>query len=449
MSSPTPPGLSRVLGGELGRHARAGGVWFTAGPWALLGLTLSWLVLMWRQLPCRDGADDFPDMCYTDITALYYWRGLNEGKIPFIDSNLEYPVLTGGLMEVARRLVVVLGGRSEPGLSATEVQHAAGLFLGVNALLLFVLFAVVVWAQLKMSRPWDALMIAVAPAVWTTGLINWDALVVALTSLSLLAWARKKPVWSGIWLGLGVAAKLYPVLLLVPLAVLCLRVGRVRAFLLTTGATAAAWVAVNLPVYLVTPTGWLNFWTFNVDRGGDLGSLWYVLKLAGYEVPGLSLLVAILMVAGTAALCLVLLLAPRRPRYAQGAFLIVALFLIINKVYSPQYVLWLLPLLVLARPRWLDWTVFAIGELVYYVAIWAHLGSVGPQRLYWAAVVIRIAVQVWLCVRVIWDIYHPRRDIVRSGGRDDPDGGVLDGRPDAAWVTGLRSALAGTKSVTR
>lgn len=449
MSSPTPPALTRFLGGELGTRARPGGVWFTAGPWAMLGLTLSWLLLMLRQLPCRDGTDTFPDMCYTDITALYYWRGLSEGKIPFVDSNLEYPVLTGGLMELARRLVVLLGGRSEPGLTDAEVSHAAGLFLGVNAVLLFVLFGVVVWAHLKMSRPWDALMIAIAPAVWTTGLINWDALVVACTSLSLLAWARKRPAWSGVWLGLGVAAKLYPVLLLVPLAVLCLRADRLRAFFVTAGTTAAAWVAVNLPVYLVTPTGWLNFWTFNVDRGGDLGSIWYVLGLAGVEVPGLSRMVSALMVAGTAAICLMLLLAPRRPRYAQGAFLIVALFLVINKVYSPQYVLWLLPLLVLARPRWVDWTVFSVGELVYYTAIWAHLGQIGPERLYWAAVVIRVGVQLWLCARVILDLWRPEHDIVRRGGLDDPDGGLLDGSPDAPWLVGLRSRLARANSLTR
>ena len=446
--SSTSPALSRFLGGALGRHARPGGVWYTAGPWAMLALTLSWLVLMLRQIPCRDGADEFPDMCYTDITVLYYWRGLQEGKVPFLDSDLEYPVLTGGLMELTRRLIGLLGGRSEPGLSDAEIAHAAGLYFGVNAVILFALFAVVVWAHLKMSRPWDALMIAVAPALWTTGLINWDALVVALTSLSLLAWSRKKVVWTGIWLGLGVAAKLYPLLLLVPLAVLCLRSRRVREFFVVAGAAAASWVAVNLPVYLATPTGWMNFWTFNVDRGGDLGSIWYVLSLAGYEVPSLSRVVSALMVVGTAAICLMLLLAPRRPRLAQGVFLIVALFLVLNKVYSPQYVLWLLPLLVLARPRWLDWTIFSVAELFYFVAIWGHLdgvlgpGAGGPDRLYWAAVVFRIGVQLWLCARVIWDMWHPEDDIVRAGGLDDPDGGVLDGRPDAPWLVRVHEVLA-------
>ena len=443
----TAPSLSRFLGGDLGRHVRPGGLWFTAGPWAFLVLTLSYLVLMLRQLPCLKSGDTFPNMCYSDISVLYYWRGLKDGQIPYLDSEVEYPVLTGAFMELGRRLVLLLGGQSRPDLSGEEVAHAAGLYFGVNALLLFVLFGVLIWAHLQFHRPWDALMIAAAPALWTTGLINWDALVLALTALALLGWSRRQPVWTGVWLGLAIAAKLYPLLLLVPLAVLCLRTNRLRPFFVTVAATAASWLAVNLPVYLATPEGWMNFWTFNVDRGGDLGSIWYVLSMADIDVGSVSRLVAALMVAGTLAICGLLLLAPRRPRFAQGVFLIVALFLMVNKVYSPQYVLWLLPLLVLARPRWLDWSVFAVGELIYFVAIWAHLDGVlasgsGQERLYWLAVFIRVGVQFWLCVRVARDMFRPDLDIVRRGGLDDPDGGVLDHAPDAAWVTRLNQRLA-------
>jgi len=165
------------------------------------------------------------------------------------------------------------------------------------------------------------------------------------------------------------------------------------------------------------------------------------------DVPDVSKLVAALMVAGTLAICAMLLLAPRRPRLAQGVFLMVALFLMVNKVYSPQYVLWLLPLLVLARPRWLDWSIFAVGEAIYFVAIWAHLDGIlamgsGQERLYWWAVYVRIGVQLWLCGRVVHDMFTPRRDIVRAGGLDDPDGGIFDQAHDTPWVARLNQRLA-------
>ena len=72
-----------------------------------------------------------------------------------------------------------------------------------------------------------------------------------------------------------------------------------------------------------------------------------------------SILGMVLLVAGTAWLTLA---APVRPRVAQVAFLLVAGFLLVNKVWSPQYSLWLLPLAVLAAKYvWLP-TPVARGE---------------------------------------------------------------------------------------
>ncbi len=442
------PSLANVLGGRIGSHARDGGLLRRPGPWAFLALTVNYALLMVRQIPCQNGATAYLNLCYSDIRVLWFWRGLQDGRIPYLQADVEYPVLIGALMEVGRRLVVLFGGQSAPGLSAAESAHSAALFMGITSVLIFALFAVTVWAHLKLNRPWDALMIAVSPAILTAGLINWDALVVALTSLAFLAWSRKRHAWAGVLLGLGIATKLYPGLLLVPLFVLCLRTGKYRQFLVTAGATAAAWLAVNLPVYLASPSGWLYFWTFNVGRGADLGSIWYALQLAGITIPGLSGVEAVLMVLGTAAILALLLLAPRRPRFAQGAFLIVTLFVVVNKVYSPQYVLWLLPLLVLARPKWREWVWFSVAESLYYVAIWAHLdgvlagdGTLG--RLYWLSVFFRVGVQLWLASRVIIDILRPGGDPIRADGADEPDGGVLDGAEDAEWVRRLQARRHG------
>ena len=55
-----------------------------------------------------------------------------------------------------------------------------------------------------------------SPALLLTGLINWDLLAVALVAGALWAWARGRPVLSGVLIGLGTAAKLYPLFLLGP-----------------------------------------------------------------------------------------------------------------------------------------------------------------------------------------------------------------------------------------
>ena len=441
---------AQALGGALGRRAERNGVWFNPQPWVLLAGTVSYLVLMLRQLPCQLGGSVYKMMCYSDITPLFYARGLAEGKVPFITADVEYPVLTGAFMDVARRITLALGGQIGPDVPASEMSQAAAIFAGVNAVLLFGFFIVLLWAHLQLSRPWDAMMIALAPAVMTTGLINWDFMVLAFTSLGLVSWARKRPIWAGVWLGLGIAAKLYPLLLFVILAVLCCRSGRLRAFWLAVAGAAVSWVAVNLPVYVLSPSGWLYFWTFNVDRGADLGSIWYLLSLAGHPIDDVSSAQTVLMVIGTAAICALLLLAPRRPRLAQGFLLLMVWFLIINKVYSPQYVLWLLPFVVLARPRWRDWLIWSAAELIYFGAIWAHLDGTlssgsGGNGLYMASIVVRIAGQLWIAGLVVRDIYQPEFDPVRNpqwGTRhalaekrlDDPDGGELDEAPDARWM---------------
>ena len=452
--------MLRRLGGPLGSHA---GSRLVLGPAVILILaTMSWLLLMGHQSSCRQtdpntAVNAIARLCYTDIPVLYQARGLSEGKVVYVTAQWEYPVLTGGFVDVARRITDFLGTPASPDLTSQQVLTNADIFYSVCSFMLFACFLALVVLQLHMGgKRWWAtgLMVAVAPVVMAEGLINWDIFAVALTAAALFAWGKKHPYVAGIFFGLAVAAKLYPLFILGPLLLLCLRSRHLRAFGKLLAAATVTWVLVNAPVFFASPSGWLYFWQFNMDRGADLGSVWYVMSLAGIPVPNPGIWSFLLMMLGCLGIGALIFLAPRRPRVGQVAFLVVALFLIVNKVYSPQYALWLLPLLALARPTWREWAIFNVAEVAYYFAIWGHLagtlhpGDGGPDRVYWLAVFLRVGVSIWLMIVVANDMMNPDEDVVREDGVDDPIGGLLDGAREA-WSLRLVSANADTAGPLR
>jgi uncharacterized membrane protein len=335
------------------------------------------------------------------------------------------------------------------------------MYYNLNALVLSALAvaSVALILALRKRRPWDAAMFAISPALLLTATINWDLLAVGFAMFAMWAWARNKPTAAAILIGLGAAAKLWPVFLLIPILLLGWRSRRMSDALYTWAVASLAWVAVNLPVMLAWPDSWWQFFHLNITRGVDWGTLWYIgahmPTHKGYGIPGFIWLnshpstVNVLADLGFAlaviGIAVLTLKASRRPRLAQIAFLTVAAFLIFSKVWSQQYVLWLLPLAILARPRWGAFLAWQLAEVCYFFAFDAELmGASGnpimPEGAFVLAASLRLITLVIVCAYVIRDIVHPEYDAVRQVYEDDPDGGVFDGVPDR-WA-GRDPALA-------
>lgn len=445
---PVAASASEVIGGPLGRRAETGAHRWWNPLRVLVILVIGMFALgMVQKLPCynsgwfQPGDAQYIHACYSDIPHLFGGRGFSTGIVPYFDRipdevstdfhYLEYPVLTGLFMEVASWFTP--DGGSE--------QHREQIYWLVNAGMLMVcaVALVVCVARTHRRRPWDALLVALSPALALSATINWDLFAVALTAGAMLLWSRSRPLAAGVLLGLATAAKLYPLLLLGALFVLCLRAGRLRAFWTAVAGAVGAWLVVNLPVILLARDGWAKFYSFSQERRIDYGSIWLVIsQQTGEPLDGVNSYAVALMLLLCAAIAGLALYAPRRPRFAQLAFLVVAAIVVANKVYSPQYVLWLLPLAVLARPRWRDFLVWQGSQVLYFLGIWMQLAYVTggnkhhglPQDGYHLAIVIHLLGTLYLCGVVVRDILLPERDVVRWDGEDDPSGGVLDGAPD-------------------
>ena len=298
------------------------------------------------------------------------------------------------------------------------------------------------------SRRWTALLVTLAPGLILASFINWDLIAMALAALGMAAWAARRLVLAGVLLGLAVATKFYPVVFFGPLLLLCLRAGRARAFAITAASAAAAWLTVNLPVALLAPGGWSRFYRMSDTRAADWGSIWYFFQTEHWPFLGtlrqgsLNAFSLAVFAAGCVLIGVIILAAPRRPRLPQVFFLVLAVFLLANKVWSPQYVIWLVPLVVLARPRLWSFALWQVAEIGYFFAIWAYLvtllapapvpaadGGIG-NGLYFVALLARFITVILLCALVIRDVLRPEADVVRAGGEDDPAGGVLAAAPD-------------------
>jgi uncharacterized membrane protein len=441
--------FTELIGGPLGRRAAPGivspGI-FTVERVLIILTALAALLGIVIKNYCRvngwESPSQFYSTCYSDFPELFRNRGLGEGIFPFFSqgSFFEYPVLMGIIAGATALLV--------PGQGVTDARILG--YFDVNATLIAAVWIVTVLATARMTRrrPWDAAMVALAPGVVLAGAINWDMWAVGFLAVGMYFLSKERLVLAGILIGLGTATKLYPVLIFGAILLLALRTGKIRPLVVTASAAAATWLAVNIPIAAMNPAGWKYFYQFTEDRPAGYSSPWFAYnlvadrlhwKLLGPEA--INTLALNLFLVSCFLIAVLALTALRRPRLAQLAFLIVAAFILTNKVYSPQFVIWLIPLLALARPRWRDFLIWQAVEGLHWAAVWMYLGQVtsgGASQhnidmpYYVLAVVLHMVATAYLMVRVGWDIWDPGFDVIRRHSMDDPHGGPFDGAAD--WL---------------
>jgi uncharacterized membrane protein len=198
----------------------------------------------------------------------------------------------------------------------------------------------------------------------------WPA-ALAAAALAALLWERDAT--GAVALGAAIATKLYPAVL-VPLGIAWVwrRRGR-RAALAWTALVVAVCAVVFLPFAVIAPGGMGHSFGVQLGRPLQIESLGAAVLIAAHHLAGVAIglhtdhgsqnvvggpanvLAAVTTVVQVLGLCTVWLLFARGPaqrrRLVAAAAAAVTMFVAFGKVLSPQFMVWLIPLVPLVRSR--------------------------------------------------------------------------------------------------
>ena len=275
-------------------------------------------------------------------TGLYeqYGDATAHGAVPYRDFQLEYP--PGALP------VLILPSLGHEGDRSTyDVWFDREMF---------VCWCLVLLGVALVSRSWLPLAVVAATPVLVGPVMfsRFDSWPTALTVLALAAFVRSWLPAAAVLLGVAIAAKLWPFVLLPVFAV---RLGRRRGSAFAAGTVAVAG-AIFAPFAVLAPGGVWHSFHQQLFRPLQIESLGGAVLIAAHHVFGLHVRVVstygsqnlsgtlahVVQVVSTGLLIASLLLIWMLGRdVVVSSAACVAALLAFGKVFSPQFMMWIVP----------------------------------------------------------------------------------------------------------
>jgi hypothetical protein len=338
----------------------------------------------------------------SDIWVLYHGRHLASHALPYWKLRIEYPVLLGWWMWATAWV---------PGRAGYLVANIFGLSAAAWATMFL----------LRRMRPATYQWWAALPLVAAFVFVNWDVFGILALVASWDAWTRKRPGWTGLWLAIGAATKLFPVIAWPFMAYGWWHARHRREAVRMTVVAVVGWLALNVPEMIGGWRNWTWFWRFNATRSAST-DLWWLLRvnhlLGRAGIDGFSLIL-VLLATGWA---LWRIARGWSPQAATAA--VMAIFFLVNKVFSPQYMLWIFTSAVLAEwplsslvlltiGGWADWaTHFAALHIPQDLAA----GAIETARLAVAGVVGGVALRYLAIAVALWQGLGRQAVAIRETG---------------------------------
>jgi uncharacterized membrane protein len=248
---------------------------------------------------------------------------------------VEYPALTGLIMWFFSFFIA-------------PAQYAWVDYFRLTAVVHIGLFGFLAFYLKKLSSRNLAIIFAVSPAVLYSLNRNWDIWAILPMIAAIYLFEKKKIKLSAFWLAISIATKFFPLVVLLPVAVYYLRNKQIKEGARYIGLTLGFVLAINLPFMLINFRGWSYFYEFSYKRPIGSASVFEIASVLGYPLPNTKLLFYVFNLAALGLVLLYLSKSKKVISIAEGSFFTMFAFILFNKQYSMQYVIWLASLAVLA-----------------------------------------------------------------------------------------------------
>ncbi len=251
-----------------------------------------------------------------------------------VQHPVEYPALTGLIMWLLSFLV-------------SPSQTAVFDYYRITAGFQIVLLALSAYLIYKLVGKKYAFYFVLAPAVLYSLNRNWDIWAVAPMLFAILLFEKKKYTFSALLLSISIATKFFPIVLMLPIMIIFLRNKQLIEFIKYGFTTLITWVLINLPFVLIDFQGWLYFYKFSAERALGSASFYELTNIFISSIKFTSIHFYILNILVFLIVTIFLLKLKKTPTLVESSFFVMFAFILFNKQYSMQYVIWLTSLAVL------------------------------------------------------------------------------------------------------
>ena len=251
-----------------------------------------------------------------------------------VQHPVEYPALTGLIMWLLSFLV-------------SPSQTAIFDYYRITAAFQIVLLAISAYLIFKLAGKKSGFYFILAPAVLYSLNRNWDIWAIAAMLLAIYLFEKKRFQLSAILLAVSIATKFFPIVLMLPIMIIFFRNKQIKLFIRYALTTAIAWAVINLPFVLINYEGWAYFYKFSAERGLGSASFFEITNIILPSITFSSIHFYTLNTLALVAVTTYFVKLKSVPTLAATSFFVMFGFILFNKQYSMQYIIWLSALAVL------------------------------------------------------------------------------------------------------